>query len=159
MTEPAFVPHIMIVESRYYPDLGDELARGAIRHLDSVGATYKRVAVPTLFEVPVAIRYAIRAIEIFPARKRFDGYLALGAFIRDGETGYDLRSTACTQAVLNLAVQFSLALGNGIAAFDTKEEAWKAASAAGGDVGGLAAKSCLEMVRLKTEFKLFPRSP
>ncbi len=158
MIEPGFAPHIMIVESRFYPDIAEELTRGAIVQLDAMGATYKRCPVPTLFEVPVAIRYAIRAVELFPARKRFDGYLALGCAIRDEHTPHDLLSTECTHAVLGLSVQFSLATGYGVVAVDNRDEAWKRASVKGDDYGGQAAKTCIDMVRLKTDFKLFPRS-
>jgi 6,7-dimethyl-8-ribityllumazine synthase len=158
MTETSFTPHIMIVESRFYPDIADELARGAITQLESIGATYKRCPVPTLFEVPVAMRYAIRAIELFPARKRFDGYIALGCAIRDEHTPRDLLSGECTHTVLALTVQFSLATGFGVIAVDTREEAWTRASIKKDDYGGQAAKTCLDMIQLKTEFKLFPRS-
>jgi 6,7-dimethyl-8-ribityllumazine synthase len=158
MAEVGFVPHVMIVESRFYPDVADEMARGAIAQIEAAAGTYKRVFVPTLFEIPVAIRYAIRAVEIFPARKRFDGYLALGCHIKD--TGRDdLISAECTHALMALSTQFSLALGYGIAAVETREDAWKCAAAKGGDdLGGKAASACLEMIELKTEFKLFPRS-
>ncbi len=159
MADTGFVPHIMIVESRFYPDLADELARGAIERLERAGATYKRVAVPTLFEVPIAIRYAIRAVEIFPARKRFDGYLALGCAVKSDETRADLVSNECTHALMALCTQFSLALGFGIAACESREDAWKCASVKADDIGGHAAGNCLDMVQLKTEFKLFPRSP
>jgi 6,7-dimethyl-8-ribityllumazine synthase len=148
----------MIVESRFYPDIAEELVRGAIAELEAVGATYKRCPVPTLFEVPVAMRYAIRAIELFPARKRFDGYVALGCAIRDEHTPHDLLSAECTHALLGLTVQFSLATGFGVIAVDTREEAWARASVKTDDYGGQAAKTCLEMIRLKTDFKLFPRS-
>ncbi len=158
MADTGFVPHIMIVESRFNPDISDELARGAIAQLDAAGATYKRIPVPTLFEVPVAIRYAIRAVEIFPARKRFDGYLALGCHIKDSAND-DLVSSEATHAVMSLCTQFSLALGFGITAVENRDAAWKCASIKGDDIGGRAATTCLEMVQLKTEFKLFPRSP
>ena len=158
MNEAGFAPNIMIVESRFVPDVADELARGAIAQLTREGATYKRCPVPTLFEVPVAIRYAIRAIELFPARKRFDGYIALGCAIRSEDSPHDLLSSECTHALMGLTVQFSLATGFGVVAVDTREEAWTRASVKGDDYGGQAAKTCLEMIRLKTDFKLFPRS-
>jgi 6,7-dimethyl-8-ribityllumazine synthase len=152
-----FVPHIMIVESRFNPDVADELASAAIAQIEAAGGTYKRVAVPTMFEIPAAIRYAIRAVEIFPARKRFDGYVALGCYIKDkGRT--DIVSPACTQALMALCTQFSLAMGYGIASVDSREDAWHCATAKGADIGGRAATTCLEMIELKTEFKLFPRS-
>ncbi len=71
-------PHIMIVEARFYDDIADELARGAVQVLDQAEATYERYTVPGAFEIPAAIRFAIRSLDVFSARRRFDGYIALG---------------------------------------------------------------------------------
>ena len=97
------IPHIMIVESRFYPDVADELTSAAIAQIEAAnGGTYKRVMVPTMFEIPVAIRYAIRAVEMFPARKRFDGYMALGCYIKDKGRS-DIVSGPCTHALMSLS--------------------------------------------------------
>ena len=151
-------PHVMIVESRYYPDIAAALADGAIAALEAQGATYKRYVVPTLFELPLAIRYAIRAVEIFPARKRFDGYIALGCELKDkGSVEYPLLKE-CAHTVQQLALQFSLATGFGVIGAETVEDAWQQAATRQGNRGGDAAETCLEMIKLKADFNLFPRS-
>ena len=43
-------PHILIVEARFYEELADELARGAIAEIEARGASYERVAVPGVLE-------------------------------------------------------------------------------------------------------------
>ncbi|MDA0665045.1 MAG: 6,7-dimethyl-8-ribityllumazine synthase, partial [Proteobacteria bacterium] len=48
--------HIMIVEARFYDDLADEMALGAVVALEAAGATYERFAVPGAFEIPAAMR-------------------------------------------------------------------------------------------------------
>ncbi|HLB79729.1 MAG TPA: 6,7-dimethyl-8-ribityllumazine synthase, partial [Dongiaceae bacterium] len=72
MTE---APRIMVAEARFYPDIADALAGGAIAALDEAGAVYERFPVPGVFEIPAAIRMAVRANDA--GRRRFDGYLAL----------------------------------------------------------------------------------
>jgi len=67
------LPHIMIVEARFYEDIADELARGAIAVLEDAGVSYERFAVPGTFEIPAAVRMAIKSREFNPARRRFDG--------------------------------------------------------------------------------------
>ena len=79
---------------------------------------------PTICEIPVAIRYAIRSIEIFPARKRFDGYIALGCQIMGNEDHY---LAQCSQALQNLSVQFSLAVGSSIIGAQSPDVAWSRA--------------------------------
>jgi 6,7-dimethyl-8-ribityllumazine synthase len=153
----ASAPHVMIVESRYYPDIANALTEGAIAELEAQGATYKRYTVPTIFEVPLVIRYAIRAVEIFPARRRFDGYLALGCELKDkGSTDYPLVKE-CAHTVQQLALQFSLAVGFGIITAETTEEAWQQAATKQGNRGAEAAQTCLELIKLKADFNLFPR--
>jgi 6,7-dimethyl-8-ribityllumazine synthase len=144
----------MIVESRFSPEVADELCRGAIEELQAAGASYKRYSVPHICQIPVAIRYAIRSIEIFPARKRFDGYIALGCHIMGNE---DHHLSQCAQALQNLSIQFSLALGCGVIGAPSQEIAWSRASSE--NEGAQAAQTCLEMIKLKSEFKLFPRTP
>jgi len=74
-------PHILIVEARYYDEIGEMLLTGAKRILDDAGATYDLVNVPGALEIPAAIRIAVEA-------GRHDAYVALGCVI-EGETWHD----------------------------------------------------------------------
>ncbi|MEC7574731.1 MAG: 6,7-dimethyl-8-ribityllumazine synthase, partial [Pseudomonadota bacterium] len=56
-------PKIMIVEARFYEDLADEMAAGAIAAIEACGATYERFAVPGAFEIPAAIKFAVRSMD------------------------------------------------------------------------------------------------
>ena len=49
---------ILIVESRYYPEIADALISGADTEIKKNGATYDRVVVPGAFEIPGAIALA-----------------------------------------------------------------------------------------------------
>ena len=82
MAAPEVKPHILIVEARFYEDISDELAKGAVSALKKAGVTYDRLAVPGAFEIPAAIRMAIRAMHFHPHRRRYDCYDALGCVIR-----------------------------------------------------------------------------
>jgi len=53
--------HLLIVESRFYDSISDELLRGATRVLDNAGARYDRVTVPGTLEIPAAIGIAMDA--------------------------------------------------------------------------------------------------
>ena len=80
---------MLIVEARYYADIGDELLRGARAALDEAGATHERVEVPGAFEIPAAIRRWRSARWTSAGRQRFDGYVALGCVIRGETSHYD----------------------------------------------------------------------
>ena len=150
-------PHVMIVEARFYQDIADELARGAVAALDKAGATHERFAVPGALEIAAAIRYAIRSLDFFSARRRFDGYVALGCVIRGETSHYDYVCQESARGLQDLARQYALAVGYGILTVENEEQAWVRARIADGDKGGVAARACVDMIELKRRFRLFPR--
>jgi 6,7-dimethyl-8-ribityllumazine synthase len=151
------IPHVMIVEARFYEDISDELVRGATGALDQVGATHERFAVPGAFEIPAAIRYAIRSLDFFSGRKRFDGYIALGCVIRGETSHYDYVCQESARGLQDLALNYSLAIGYGVLTVENEEQAWVRARVSEGDKGGVAARACMAMIGLKQRFRLFPR--
>ena len=147
MTE---APRIMVAEARFYPDIADALAGGAIAALDEAGAVYERFPVPGVFEIPAAIRMAVRANDA--GRRRFDGYLALGCVIRGETSHYDYVCQESARALQDLACRFALALGYGILTVENADQAWVRARADGKDRGGHAARACLAMLALRRRF-------
>ncbi len=150
-------PHIMIVEARFYDDIADELVKGAVNELAAEGATHHRVAVPGCLEIPAAILYAVRSMDYFTARKRFDGYVALGCVIRGETTHYDIVCNESARGLQDLALRYALAIGNGILTVENREQAWARASVAQKNKGAVAARACLDMIELKRQFRLYPR--
>ena len=150
-------PHLLIVESRYYEDVAVELLKGATAELEAVGATSERIEVPGAFEIPAAIRMAIRSLDFYAGRRRFDGYIALGCVIRGETSHYDYVCTESARKLQDLACQYSLALGYGILTCETPEQAWERASVTGRNKGRDAAVACLRMLEVKRHFHLFPR--
>lgn len=153
----ADAPHIMIVESRYYEEIAEELIQSVLTELEEAGATYERFEVPGAFEIPVAIKYAIRSMDFYAAQRRFDGYIALGCVIRGQTTHYDYVCGESARALQDLSVQYSLALGYGILTVENKEQAMARAKRSEQDRGGHAARACLKMIEHKAHFRLFPR--
>jgi 6,7-dimethyl-8-ribityllumazine synthase len=155
--EATDVPHIMIVESRFYEDLADELAKGAIDVLDDAGVTYERFAVPGTFEIPAAIRISIKSREFNPVRRRFDGYVTLGCVIRGDTSHYDYVCSESARGLQNLSLEYVLAIGYGILTCENRKQADERASVSKLNRGGSAARACLEMIEFKRHFGLFPR--
>src|SRR5690606_19741723 len=111
MTE---APHVMIVEARFYEDIADELAKGALAAVEAAGATFERFEVPGAFEIPAAISYAVRSMDFYGGRRRFDGYVALGCVIRGETSHYDYVCGESARKLMDLSSQYALALGYGI---------------------------------------------
>jgi len=141
--------HILIVEARFYEDLADELARGAIAAIEARGATWERVAVPGVLEIPAAVKFALDAMAHGGVTKSYDGFVTLGCVIRGETTHYDIVSNESARALMDLAVSWSLALGNGIQTVENGAQAWARAKVDEKNKGGGAANACLDMIELK----------
>ncbi len=135
-------PHILIVEARFYDDLADELARGAVAELERRGATYERIAVPGVLEIPAAVAMA------HDSAVRYDGYVTLGVVIRGETTHYDIVAGESARALMDLSVDCALALGNGIQTVENQEQAWARARVDEKNKGGGAAAAALDMAAL-----------
>lgn len=150
-------PHLMIVEAQIYPDIAEEMARGAVAAIESAGATYDRYPVPGSFEIPAAIRFAVEAMEEVRDAPQFDGYVALGCVIRGETDQYGIMCAEAARGLSNLTLQFGLAIGYGILTVESEEQAWARARVSEGNKGATAAQACLAMVGLKTKLGMLPR--
>lgn len=146
------MPHLLIIEARFYEDLADEMAKGAIAVLERAGATYDRVAVPGCFEVPAALMMAVAATE--RGLVLYDGYVILGCVIRGETTHYDIIAGESARAIMNIAVDTGIALGNGILTVENDDQAWVRARVADLNKGGGAAEAALSMIALRKRFGL-----
>ncbi len=135
--------HVLILEARFYADLCDELAKGAIAALERAGATWERMAVPGALELPGAIALA---------SKRYDGFVALGCVLRGETTHYDIVANESARGIMNLTLD-GLAIGNGILTCETEAQAWARARVAEMDKGGGAADAALAMIRFRRAMK------
>ena len=151
--------YFMVVSSRTHHGVVAELTKGAIAVLENSGATYERVEVATLFEIPAAIRFAIKGHEFFSARRRFDGYIALGCSIKSGCAFHEEQLfSQCLTGLSDVSLEHSLAFGNGVFFADTSDQALAVALADGlSNLGGEAANTCLEMLGMKHKFGMKPR--
>jgi 6,7-dimethyl-8-ribityllumazine synthase len=150
--------HIMLVQSTYNRDITDQLFSGAIAVLDKVKATYEHYLVPTIFEIPMAIQVAIKGMEFAKARRRFSGYVALGCITRGETNHYELMAAETIRGLGDLALRYTIALGNGVLTTENYDQALERASLVGRNLGGKAAETCLEMIKHKGKFALFPRT-
>jgi 6,7-dimethyl-8-ribityllumazine synthase len=149
--------HILIVEARFYPEISDELLQGATVEIEKVGGTYERIAVPGALEIPSAIRFAIRAMDLVGGRRRYDGYVALGCVIRGETTHYEIVSTESARGLMNLSLDHTVAIGNGILTVENEAQAWARARVGEGNKGGDAARATISMIEVKRHFGFFPR--
>ncbi len=136
-------PHILIIEARFYTDLADELARGAVAALQRAGATHDRVAVPGALELPAALAMALAGVG------RYDGFVVLGCVIRGETSHYDVVVNECARGVMQLAAEHHLALGFGVLTVENDAQAWERAKVDRMNKGGGAAEAALAMIAVR----------
>lgn len=143
-------PHLLVIEARFYEDLADALVEGATAALARAGATWDRVAVPGVLEIPAALAMALDAIDAGDVD--YDGFVLLGIVIRGETSHYDIVANESARAVMDLAVSESLALGNGILTVENDDQAWARAAPDRKDKGGKAAEAALAMIAVRESF-------
>ena len=140
----------LIVEARFYTELADALAAGAMKALDDAGVTYDRISVPGALEIPAAIAMASQRREAEP----YDGYVALGCVIRGETYHFEIVCNESARGIMDLTTAEMLAIGNGILTVENGEQAWERADPARKDKGGDAARAALAMAELAYQYGL-----
>ena len=136
------VNKFLIIEARFYDDILDSLAEGAIEKLEHSGFEYDRLQVPGALEIPAAIAMAADT-------SLFLGFVALGCIIRGQTSHYDIVSNESARGLMYLSIEKKLAIGNGIITVENIEQAWDRARASRKNKGGAAALAAIKMHSIK----------
>lgn len=138
---------ILVIEARFYDGISDALLEGALKVLQASNVEVTKVTVPGALEVPHVISFAEAA------GAGYDGYVALGCVIRGETTHYDYVCQESARAIMDLAVNQQLAIGNGIITVENEDQAWARAKIDKKDKGGFAANAVLKMIKIRDELK------
>jgi 6,7-dimethyl-8-ribityllumazine synthase len=134
---------ILVIEARYYEAISDDLLKGALTVLQKSDAEIVKVNVPGALEIPHVIAYAEKA------KAGYDGYVALGCVIRGETTHYDYVCQESARALMDLAVNNCLAIGNGIITVENEAQAIARSKPDQKDKGGFAANAAMRMIQLR----------
>jgi len=130
-------PHLLVVRAPYYRAVVDGLTGGATRIMREAGATFETLDVAGAFELPQAVRIALRGPQ------RFNGFVALGCIIRGETDHYEFICRATMEGLMSVALQFGIALGTGLLTCDTLAQAEARSGADGFNKGAEAASAAL----------------
>lgn len=135
---------VLIVEARFYDDIADELAAGALDVLKQAGVQTERLSVPGALEIPAAVRLSMSG--------DFDGFVALGCVIRGETSHYDIVANESARGLQLLALEHRLAIGNGILTVENRDQALARARRDKKNKGADAALACLAMIEISQRF-------
>jgi 6,7-dimethyl-8-ribityllumazine synthase len=137
----------LIVEARYYEDIGAMLYEGARAALEGAGAAVDTIAAPGALEIPPAVAIALDAAE--KAGRPYEGAVTLGCVIRGETYHFEIVAGESARALMDLSVARRLPLGNGILTVENEAQAEERADPKRGDKGGDAARAALTIAALK----------
>jgi 6,7-dimethyl-8-ribityllumazine synthase len=135
------LPHVLIVEARFYDHLNDLLIAGAQAAIEAAGGTHEVLTVPGALEVPGAIAMAAEA-------GRWDAFVALGVVIRGETYHFEIVSNESARGIMALTLD-GVPIGNGILTTENESQAIARADPAQLDKGGGAARAALAMLDLR----------
>ena len=130
---------ILIVLADFYEDISSALlgrAKLQIPYKYAEPKNIKVIKVPGVFEIPVTISKNI---------KKYDAFIALGCVIKGETPHFDFISSATTNALMNLSIDYKKPIGNGIITCLNMEQGRARSSKKGQE----AAKAALSILGLK----------
>ena len=137
---------ILLVCSPYYKDITSNLIKGASDLLISNSVDYKILNVPGALEIAPAIKLILdKSIE----KTIFDGYIALGCVIKGETYHFEIVANESSRALTDLALNYSIPIGNGILTVSNKDQAIKRSDPNKLNKGAAAAQACLSLMNIR----------
>ena len=143
------MPHILIIDAPYYEHISGELVAGAVEVLEAAGATYEKLDVPGVLEIPAALSMALEGAH--NGGKAYDGFITLGCVIRGETTQYDIVAFESARALMDISIAECICLGNGIQTVENEAQALARARKSELNKGGHAAEAVLQMIKLREQ--------
>ncbi len=139
---PGAPPRILIIRAPYYRNIVDGMTAAATEILAAAGAEIAQADVAGAFELPQALRLAVRA------STKFDGFLALGCVVRGETDHYEFICSTAMNGLMDVALQYGLCLGTALLTVDTIAQAQARSLETGANKGAEAAIACLKQIFL-----------
>ena len=133
-------PAMLVIRAPYYREVIDGMTEAAMRILAEAGATHTVLDVAGAFELAQAIRIALRGTQ------KFDGFIALGCVVRGETDHYDFICAASMNGLMDVALQYGIALGTGLLTVDMLSQAVARSGPDGHNKGAEAAVAALRQV-------------
>jgi len=134
---------VLIIESRFYEDVTDQLVSGAIQAITEVGFAFRRLEVPGILEIPAAISMVVAS------HQPIDGFVTLGCAVKGGTDHYDHVCREAMRGIQDMAIIHRLAIGNGILSVHSLAQAEERAWVNRRNFGGQVARACVRMIALQ----------
>lgn len=113
---PGTAPRILLIQAPYYDGVVSGMRRGAERVLAEAGAELEVVDVAGAFELPAALRLALK-------KGGWDGYLLHGCVVKGETDHYQFICEAVCQGVMDISSETGVPLGFGLLTVESLDQA------------------------------------
>ena len=128
---------ILIVVSKYYKDVSENLIIGTKKHLNENNYAYDIIYAPGCFEIPFLIKNNIND---------YLGIVALGCIIRGETYHFEIIANECGRKIMDLSIEFNKPIGFGILTCDTYDQAIIRSDPLQKNKGKEAASACINLL-------------
>lgn len=144
---------ILVIEAPYYSHITQLLSAGAAEVFARHDCTFDTIAVPGALEIPQALAAAMHSGVIGGiGEASYAGVVGLGCVIRGETAHYDIVCNNTNHWIMETVIQHRIPFGNGILTVDTHAQAVARAMGGASGKGGDAARACLRLIWLKSDF-------
>ena len=134
---------VLIILSKYYEEISENLLNSAVNFLEEKSILFDVVEVPGALEIPQVLNLQT---DISKNKSLiYEGYIALGCVIKGETYHFEIVSNETNRCLMNVALKYSLPLGNGVITSYNYEQALKRSL----EKGKEAALACYELIKIK----------
>jgi 6,7-dimethyl-8-ribityllumazine synthase len=138
-------PRVLVIQAPYYADVVGGMVDGALAVLAGIGGESEVVDVAGAFELPAALRMAIRT-------QRYDGYLVFGCVVKGETDHYDHICREACRGVMDISVETAAPIGFGLLTVHTIQQAIARSSPDRHNKGVEAANAMIGQIALARRF-------
>jgi 6,7-dimethyl-8-ribityllumazine synthase len=135
-------PRILLIRAPYYREVVDGMTTAAEAILREVAASVETIDVAGAFELPQALRIALRG------KRHFDGFITLGCVVRGETDHYEFICNTAMDGLMHVALQYGICLGTALLTVDTVAQAQARSRETGDNKGAEAAVACLMQINI-----------
>ena len=137
MEQKNFKKKILIISSNFYPEISENLIKGATKLLDSKKIMYDILSVPGSMEIPLFLK---------KKKKDFSGYIILGCIIKGETDHYEVVKNITLSKIYEFSYANNFPVSNALLTVENYSQALERSRIDKKNLGENAAKVCLELI-------------
>ena len=137
MEQKNYLKKILIISSNFYPEISENLIKGATKILDSKKIMYDILSVPGSMEIPLFLK---------KKKKDFSGYIILGCIIKGETDHYEVVKNITLSKIYEFSYANNFPVSNALLTVENYSQALERSRIDKKNLGENAAKVCLELI-------------